>query len=99
MATMETEGALVRRLAVALSVAALLVCGFFVWLKLARGVAYIGPVPTSAFWILPSFAGLWLAIWPQRRKASRHVRVLALATAVVLVVVVGLSVLHSANLE
>ena len=49
MATMETEGALVRRLAVALSVAPLLVCGFFVWLKLARGVAYIGPIPTFAF--------------------------------------------------
>ena len=46
---------MLRRLAVTLAVAALLLCGLFVWLKIARGVAYIGPVPTFAFWILPRF--------------------------------------------
>jgi len=94
---MEAEKALLPRIAVVLAVVGMLLSGLFLWLKLARGVAYIGPVPTLAFWILPTFASLWLATWPQRRKASRHVRVLAVATVVVLVAVAALFV-HGASL-
>lgn len=92
---MRTEGALLRTLTVVLCVASLPLCGLFLWLH-ARGVDYVGPVPTLALWTVPSFAGSWLVMWPQRRKATPHIRVLALVTAVVLVVLVVLSVRHGA---
>jgi len=75
----------------------LLLCGIFMWMKLARGVAYVGPVPTPAFWLLPTLAGCWLSLWPQRRKATPHIRILAVATTVVLIALVCLSVLHGAT--
>jgi len=97
MSGIETEAARLRRLGVALSAVGLLLAGFFMWMKLTRGVAYIGPVPTPAFWLLPTLAGCWLAIWPQRRKAAPHVRILAVATAVVLIALASLLVLHGAT--
>jgi len=62
-------------------------CGFFLWLEFACGIAYLGHVPTVAFYLLPCLAGCWFALWPQRCRARPYIRVLALATAVELVVV------------
>jgi hypothetical protein len=94
MGAKETEGALRRTLGVALSVASLLLCGFYVWLKIARGVSYVGPVPTPALWTLPAIAACWLGIWPQRRKARWQVRVMALATALLLAALIGLFIVR-----
>jgi hypothetical protein len=89
----ETEGVPLRRLAGVLSVISLVLCGLFVWLRFARGVAYVGPVPTFAFWMLPGIAGSWLAAWPQRRTPRGQVGLLAATTAFVLTVLVFLMAL------
>lgn len=98
MDTLTRNGLLARRLGLAFSISALPIAGFFIWLKIKYGIAYIGPIPALAFWVVPTFAGMWLVLWRQP-IGSRRLWHLGVCTAAAAISVLALSFAHVMGLK
>ena len=80
-----------------LCVLSLPILAFFLWLKLARGISFVGPVPALAFWLLPMCAGQWLVLWERRGEAWMRLVLIVfplVTLASILLIMVGRSLDH-----